>query len=242
MNTRIPLTLAASALALALAACNADRTDNDTMAGADGTAAMNDPAAPGATDADRMGNDPMANDPLATRADGGMGDAMADRAGGTLDREATLAMVMAVDQHEIAAAEQAQTKQLSGDAAEYAETLLEDHTRNLEATRGLMGLEGEPGTADGDVPGADHDMVAQMREKHASERERLGQLDGEEYERAWIDAMVAGHTEALEMLDNQLIPSANNDNDLSSHLQNTRQAIARHLETAQQLRDNTNNE
>lgn len=239
MNTRIPLILAASALTLALAACNADRTDNDTMAGADGTAAMNDP---GAADADRIGNDPMANDPLATRADGTLGDGMADPAGGTVNRDAALAMVMAVDQHEIAAAEQAQGKELSGEAAEYAETLLADHTRNLEATRGLMGLEGEPGTSDEEVPGADHDMVAQMREKHASERERLGQLDGEEHERAWIDAMVAGHTEALQMLDNELIPSANNDDELHGHLENTRQAIARHLETAQQLRDNNGND
>ena len=238
MNTRIPFTFAVGALTLALAACNADQTDNNAMGGANDTAAMGDPAAPGAAGTlgnDTMANDPLATDPLARGADTQAN--MADRVGGNVDRDATLAMVMAVDQHEIAAAEQAQEKQLSGDAAAYAETLLEDHTRNLEATRGLMGLEGEPGTGDENVPGADDDMVAQMREKHASERERLGQLDGDEYERAWIEAMVAGHTEALQMLDNQLIPSAD-DEELRGHLQNTRQAIARHLETAQELRDN----
>ncbi|MCE7031536.1 DUF4142 domain-containing protein [Lysobacter sp. GX 14042] len=243
MNSRITLAIGISTLALALAACNNDRTGDETagardagtlstdagragegMRGAGDRTAMNDPAGAGA-----LGDDAFTAD----RRAGGGATAGMDDAAGNVSQEVALAMVMAVDQHEIAAAEQARGKQLSGEAGEYAQTLLKDHTRNLEATRGLMG---QAGGAGDDVPGADDPQVAQMREKHAAERERLGRMDGDEYQRAWIDAMVTGHTEALEMLDDQLIPSAGPDN-VRKHLQDTRQTIARHLETAQRLRD-----
>lgn len=238
MKTKIPLALATGALTLALAACNNDAADdratgaygadapadtlgaNDGMAGAADRTAMNDPAGADALDGDALGVD-------GTPA--GMADGTADN----VSRDVALALVMAVDQHEIAAAEQARGKELSAEAADYADTLFEDHSRNLEATRALISQAG----ATDNVPGADDPMVEQMREKHSDERERLGQLDGNEYERAWIEAMVAGHTEALDTLDNQLIPSADED-ELRDHLQASRQAIARHLETAQGLRDN----
>jgi len=73
-----------------------------------------------------------------------------------------------------------------------------------------------------------------VREKHEQERERLADMEGDEYQRAWLEAMVQGHQEALDMLDNRLIPAAT-VSEVQQHLNTTREAIARHLETAQGL-------
>jgi putative membrane protein len=167
---------------------------------------------------------------------------------------------MEVDQHEIASSEAALAKNVDGDVREYAETLRDDHTRNLEATRRLMGGAGGMGTTGtgamdngtagttagtagtGDMAGHDmagHDMAADpqlaaQKQKHDAERERLAAMEGDEFERAWVEAMVKGHEEALAKLDNELIPNAS-DAGVRQHLQSTREAISRHLETARGL-------
>lgn len=166
---------------------------------------------------------------------------------GTLDQRRALEMVVAVDEHEIAAAEQAREKDVDQDVLDYANTLHTDHTRNLEQTRQLlddaaggdgMAMDGTDtaGTiASTDGLATDPAMdVDQMREKHEQERERLADMEGDEYQRAWLEAMVQGHQEALDMLDNRLIPAAT-VSEVQQHLNTTREAIARHLETAQGL-------
>lgn len=243
MKTTIPRVLTIGALTLALAACN-----NDGVNDADTAGPLADNAAIG-TDGTMGGADGALVD---TRpADGMDGAAM----GG--DRTA-LAMVTAVDEHEIAAAEMAQAKDIDDDVEDYADMLVEDHTRNLEKTRTLaanvgtgtgMGAAGTgtdmgaTGTSGADMGmadtagmgGADNPDLAAMRSKHQSERERLAALDGDEFETAWLDAMVAGHQEALTMLDDRLIPGATDDQ-VRQHLTDTRTAIANHLQRAEELR------
>src|SRR5690606_85960 len=168
----------------------------------------------------------------------------------------------------IAAAGDALAKNVEGEVRGYAETLRDDHTRNLEATQRLMGGAGSAGdmgahhaqnTASGaaatpgapgaaGTPGATGDTmagpvpsdpeVAAMRQKHEAERQRLSALDGEAFASAWVDAMVKGHEEALAKLDNELIPGAS-DAGVRQHLQDTRAAISRHLDTARSLQSST---
>ena len=223
MNKKIPV--AASLLALALAACG-DRNDVT-----DDAAAYDSPAAPMAGADMTPGQDPA--------------DMTADA--GTLDQRRALEMVVAVDEHEIAAAEQAREKDVDQDVLDYANTLHTDHTRNLEQTRQLLDNASggdDMATDSTDTAGtiASTDGLAtdpamdvdQMREKHEQERERLAEMEGDEYQRAWLEAMVQGHQEALGMLDNRLIPAAT-DSEVQQHLNTAREAIARHLETAQGL-------
>lgn len=266
-------TLLAAALALALAACgnnNDDRTGDETVGtgmGADTTAATGMGTGTGT---DTMGG---------ANADTTMGAANTMGAGQNLaeaDRKA-LAAVQEVDRHEIAAAQDALSKNVEGEVRSYAETLLQDHTRNLEATQRLMGdsgtgsgmaghqgmpgqgvgtgASGSTGTtgagtgaagttatdamAGGSAMADDADLRA-MREKHDAERQRLAALDGEEYTREWIAAMVQGHEEALAKLDNELIPNAS-DAEVTRHLETTRTAIAGHLETARSLQASNSN-
>jgi putative membrane protein len=231
------ITLLAGALALALAACNADRSA-DTPSGETGPRS-------GATD------DPNAGHPDATGGDAAAPGAMGAASGADSSAMATdlapadrnaLMSVMEVDRHEIASAEAALAKGVGEDARRYAETLRDDHTRNLETTRSLLGgsaAGASPGTATGAAGPGDDAMpsdpgVAAMSREHESERQRLDVLQGDAFESAWIDAMAKGHEKALGMLDGQLLPGASDDR-VRSHLQATRDAVARHLETAKSL-------
>jgi len=72
-----------------------------------------------------------------------------------------------------------------------------------------------------------------MRKKGATELAQLQPMNGPEFERAFLDAMVKGHEEALEMLE-QGIASAQNEK-VKAHLQSTRDAVATHLSEAKQL-------
>lgn len=269
-------TLLAAALALSLAACANDNdagTGMDPESGQEGATSgdATGAATPG-TGADAMA--PDANNPA------GPGNTAAVAEG---DRKA-LAAVMEVDRHEIAAAGDALSKNVEGEVRSYAETLRDDHTRNLEATRRLMGDSGTggdmgahhaqnsaagtagtvggagttdstaAGTAAGTTGGTgvgtaggagqspdamggplpSDPELAEMRRKHDAERQRLAAMEGEEFATAWIQAMVKGHEEALTKLDNELIPGAS-DAAVKQHLQDTRAAISRHLDTARSL-------
>jgi len=271
MNKKLPLLYAL--LPLALVACSGDdgqSTEQNAATAGTSAGSMSDPgpasSAMGGTTGDATG---------ATGIDPTTGTSMAT---GGADRKALLA-VEEVDRHEIAAAEDALSKNVEGEVRRFAEMLRDDHTRNLEATRRLMGegsgtsgsddmahgagdttgAAGSTGTAgtagttgaggamgpgsagaggmQGGTMGADGDQeLTAMRQRHEAERTRLAALEGEEFERAWIDAMVRGHTEALAKLDNELIPGAS-DSGVSQHLRDTRAAIQRHLDTARSLQD-----
>lgn len=62
-------------------------------------------------------------------------------------------------------------------------------------------------------------------------------MDGKDFETGYLDAMIKGHTEASDMIDNQLMKTAKNDA-LKKHLTETRGHVAGHLDQAKKLKDN----
>ncbi|MCC8363361.1 DUF4142 domain-containing protein [Lysobacter sp. A6] len=135
-----------------------------------------------------------------------------------------LSIVATVDKDEIAAAKQAQGKKLDAGAMDYARMMERDHKSNLDATRALAKQGGKEMSAD----------AKQVHDKNAATLARIGKLDGAEYQAAYVDAMVKGHTEVLAKLDNELIPNAK-DADVKAHLQKTRTAVSTHLDHAKSL-------
>ncbi len=85
------------------------------------------------------------------------------------------------------------------------------------------------------VTPSDTKAVDALKVKGAGELAMLIPLDGKDFETAYIDAMIKGHTEALGMIDNQLLKTAKNDA-LKAHLTETRSHIAMHLEQAKKLK------
>lgn len=161
----------------------------------------------------------------------------------TGSRGETLALVMAVNRHEVAMAEQARDKGVEGDVLAYAEMLDTEHSAAIEADIALAQTIS--------LSPLDTEAVQALEQKGEADMERLAQLDGEAYADAFVDAMVAGHAEALELIDERIgntandgVPAgatapggANIDQTFEQHLKDTRDAIARHHEMAQALQD-----
>lgn len=209
MRTNAIVLSAATLSLVMLTACGGDRTDDTTAVG-DGATTADAPAAASAN--------PDAMNP------GGI--LPADAPAGAMTEADALGVVIAVNEHEIAAAEQARGKKIGAPVREYADMMHKEHTTNLEQARAL---EGSSGVTAG--TGAD---VATLRAQKEAARNQMADLEGDAYERAYIDAMVRDHQEVLTMLDQRLIPAAQNAA-IRQHLQTTRDAVARHLERAREL-------
>ncbi len=141
------------------------------------------------------------------------------------DAEA-LGFVVAIDDNEILAAAAAAKKQVSPQILQYAKMLHAEHGKNLDDTLKL-GL--EIGMAPLETPAVD-----KLRKKGAGELAALLPLNGEKFGAAYVAAMIKGHTEAIGMIDNQLLKQARNPQ-VQQHLKATRAAVAMHLEQAKKL-------
>jgi putative membrane protein len=159
------------------------------------------------------------NDPINTRNAGARLDADDDTP--DLTREA-LGLVRMIDEQEIEAAEQALARpDLDPALAEFADTVLAHHSESLAAAQALQI---EPHTTA---------EVADFGERRGARLDELGDLDGEEYADAFLQAMVDSHQEALAMLD-RLLPEAV-DEDVRGFLATARSHVARHLQRGREL-------
>lgn len=136
-----------------------------------------------------------------------------------------LALLVVINEHEIAAAEQAREKEVESEVLAFADRMHDAHSRNLAATRKLIN---EAADVSGSAP------IMSMRASGETQLNRLSGLDGQAYAQAYIEAMVDDHRQALDMLDNRLIP-ATQDSAVREHLRMTREHIAAHLAQAEAL-------
>lgn len=149
-------------------------------------------------------------------------DGLTDTKGDKNDGE-VLGFVGAADELEVVAAIAASGKALKPEVAEFAQMLHEAHGKHLEATLLL-------GQRIGVTP-LETTAVDSFRRKNAGELAVLAELDGDEFSDAFVAAKVKGHTEFLEMLDQELIQSANSD-DVKQHLREMRTDLTGHLAQA----------
>ena len=137
-----------------------------------------------------------------------------------------LGFVGAIDENEIIAALVAGTKKLSPQVAEYAKTLHVEHGKNVEQTLKLgQKLKIAP---------LETEAVDKFRVKGAGELAALVTLDGDAFGKAYIDAMIKGHTEVIGMIDGQLLQNADNE-DMKKHLTAMRESVSHHLDAGKKL-------
>jgi predicted outer membrane protein len=137
------------------------------------------------------------------------------------DDSLALGLLAAVNEHEIAAGQQAESKKVSAPVLAYAQMMIKQHGENLAQTKALGTLASTP-------------EVQAMKDKGKSELDALGQKSGKDYETAYIDAMVNGHTEALGLIDGRLLSLASTG-PVKDHLTATRGHVVTHLEEAKKL-------
>jgi len=153
------------------------------------------------------------------------GDASNRDSSSAIDGE-VLATCIAVDLNEVLAAGHAQTEKISQPVKSYAKMLHEAHGENMVKAMKL-------GEQNGITPLITA-KVEKLQVKGAGELAALVSLDGSAFEKAYVAAMVKGHTEALAMIDGELMKAARNEA-LKQHLTASRAHVADHLEKAKRL-------
>lgn len=140
-----------------------------------------------------------------------------------------LSLVMTVDTDEIDAAKKASAKNLSKDTANYAQMMIQHHTMNLEKDKSLAK------TMNATL--AQTKEAAKMHKEDAQKLAKILKMNNKEFEKAYLDFMVKGHSKVLKMLNTKLIPAAKNE-ELKKHLEATQKTVSGHLTTAQTILKN----
>lgn len=141
------------------------------------------------------------------------------------DSEA-LNLIATIDRNDINAAELAEKKAADAKVLEYAKMLKEVHTTNLQNTekvaiKAALALPETPAVKD-------------LAERGSQDITALEPLKGKQFEVAYITAMVQGHTNALDIIDNQLKNSVE-DAAVKKHIDKTREHVNEHLQMAKKI-------
>ncbi|MBK8984259.1 MAG: DUF4142 domain-containing protein [Ignavibacteria bacterium] len=134
-----------------------------------------------------------------------------------------IAIVTAVNQNEISVSELAQKKMTSSLLTDYANMIVISHTENIKMANNLI-VSLESGKSE--TP-----ELEGLEQKSADKLATLNALTGNEFETAYLDAMINGHKEFLNMLDIDLLPMAKSEA-VKTYLINTREMVANHLAEA----------
>ncbi|MDB5104894.1 MAG: putative outer membrane protein [Fibrobacteres bacterium] len=194
-------------------------------------------SAPASPSAQAQGATPAAataqNQDSLKRAQGGTGasasgasaTAGATSVGDLTDAE-IVGWVDALDSNEITAANAAEKKKIAKEYMTYAKMLDKQHRANQKKTAKLAKqLKLTP---------AQSAASTQLKAMGTQDMTAMAALEGAQFERAYVDAMVKGHTEALAALDGSLITGAD-DAKLKKHLTELREHVSMHLEQGKRL-------
>jgi putative membrane protein len=142
-----------------------------------------------------------------------------------------VAFLVTLNKNEIAAAKQAMKKSKTASVKQYATMLNKQHTQNLADT---LKVSKKIGIAPNNTA-----AVVQLQQNGKEELVGLAALKGNEFEKAYIDAMVKDHTDALNLIDNNLLVNVTNP-DLKAQIEATRPHIAAHLQEGQTIQTQLN--
>ena len=135
-------------------------------------------------------------------------------------------IVVAANEVDIAAGELARTRATDAEVKAFAEKMVTDHTGVNKAASDLVGRLG--------VTPERNATSDQLRQGGEQNRTALQGQSGAAFDRAYIANEVAYHQAVLDAIDQTLIPSAQNA-ELKALLEQTRPAVAAHLDHARQL-------
>jgi putative membrane protein len=144
----------------------------------------------------------------------------------TLTDAQIAAVVVAANQVDIDNGVLAERKSKNEEVKKFAKRMVTDHTGVNKAAVELVTKLG--------VTPAETDASRGLTAGGDATRSKLDALDGDTFDRAYVDNEVAYHKAVIEVLDTQLIPSATNA-ELKNMLVGVRPAFVAHLEHAQHI-------
>lgn len=132
-----------------------------------------------------------------------------------------IAIVTAINQNEIIVSEFAQTKMMTSSlVTDYANMMVTSHKENINIANNLI-VSLESGKSE--TPELDA-----LNQKGEDKLAKLIAFEGDEFETAYLDAMINAHKEFLNMIDLDLLPMAKSDA-VIAYLNNTRETVGKHL-------------
>jgi putative membrane protein len=147
------------------------------------------------------------------------------QAGAFSDAEIVGAL-QAADQGEMEAGDLGVEKAARSDVKSYAAKMKKEHASHLERLNRVASEQG--------ITGAESEFSSGLRRHSTEMNGALRPLSGADFDRAYIDGMVADHQALLDAIDERFIPSAKNDK-LRSELRRTRSAVNEHLRDARRI-------
>ena len=173
---------------------------------------------------------PPTTPPTTGASDGGAamagGDGGAGMAMGKPTDAQILAIVTAANQADIDGGKLAQQKATSADVKAFGADMVKDHTQ--------MQADGDAAAKKASLTPEENEASKQMTADAKANADKLAGLDGDAFDKAYVEGEVTMHQEVLDTLDNVLIPAAQNA-DLKTALQGARAKVAEHLEHAKTL-------
>lgn len=146
----------------------------------------------------------------------------------TQQKEAkALNILMIVDMGEIKAAKMALVKTTNPNVKNFAQRMIKDHSQNLKLAKQF----GQTNK----IKPMNSDKAQELMKQGKDEAAILNDKKGKDFDVAYIDAMVKGHEGALKMIDNVLLPNANNPQE-KNLLNTTRATVMEHLKLAEDVK------
>lgn len=143
----------------------------------------------------------------------------------------SLADIAVIDKAEILMGVVAQNKSPSSDVADFAKMMIDQHGSNLTQILDMVsGMH---------LPDLKAPKAEELMKQSAKEMLAIGGMQGAQFEKAYIDAMVKGHEAALKLIDDHLMKSAKSD-EIKKFLTDTRAAVVNHLDHAKKVQEKLN--
>lgn len=140
----------------------------------------------------------------------------------------TLATIAVIDQNEILVSSVAANKGQDSDTKDFAQLMIKQHSANLTT---LLTMTNNSASFTQNLT---RGTAGKLNIKGSEGRSTLGALKGQAFDQAYADAMVNGHTAALQLIDTQLMKTAQSA-EMKQFLSDTRAAVVKHLEYAKEL-------
>ena len=149
----------------------------------------------------------------------------------TINDAQIAAIVVTANQVDIDAGELAKKAASNGEVRKFAERMVVDHTGVNKAAAELAGkLTLSP---------EENDTSRALKSGGEQNLAKLRGLEGEAFDKAYVDHEVAYHAQVLDAIDKTLIPNAKNA-ELKALIVKVRPAIAAHLEHSKHLQSQLN--
>lgn len=144
---------------------------------------------------------------------------------GSKENAAALSWLAAVDRSEITSSTIALKKKPDGEVKKFAELMIKDHSKNLKETKQLQKKFHDQNMMSANIKDLNKESAKQF---HALKTTKTNEID-----KQYMEMMKKDHSQALATID-QYISTVNNS-EIESHLKNTREHIAHHLEEANNI-------